>query len=158
MRAMRLHRDRQLHSRTLTHAAPAIDAAGHEQAWRASPERSLIAREDDAIVGEFISELTDLERRVFALVANGRPTGTVRFEGQVLGVVPPHGVVVEVLVYYLGQWQPIRTPRTSSAGRFQVSYRFNHAFGQFPFRLRVRDGQVGFPYREGCSKWVSVVI
>lgn len=72
MRAMRLHRDRQLHSRTLTHAAPAIDAAGHEQAWRSSPERSLIAREDDAIIGEFIAELTDLERRVFALVANGR--------------------------------------------------------------------------------------
>lgn len=77
------------------------------------------------------------------------PTGTVRFEGRVLGVVPPRGVVVEVLVYYLGQWQPIRTPRTSGSGRLHVSYRFNHASGQFPFRLRVRDGQVGFPYGEG---------
>jgi hypothetical protein len=72
MRAMRLHRDRHTQSRTLTHAAPVIDAAGHEQSWRTSPERSLIAHEDDAIIGEFISELTDLERRVFALVANGR--------------------------------------------------------------------------------------
>jgi 5-hydroxyisourate hydrolase-like protein (transthyretin family) len=86
------------------------------------------------------------------------PTGTVRFEGQVLGVVPAHGVVVEVLVYYLGQWQPIRTPRTSGSGRLQVSYRFNHASGQFPFRLRVRDGQVGFPYGEACSEWFEVVI
>jgi 5-hydroxyisourate hydrolase-like protein (transthyretin family) len=85
------------------------------------------------------------------------PIGTVQFEGHVLGVVPPHGVVVEVLVYYLGQWQPIRTPRTSGAGRFQVSYRFNHATGQFPFRLRIRDGQAGFPYGEGCSEWVEVV-
>ncbi|MGC2372538.1 MAG: hypothetical protein WA484_01565 [Solirubrobacteraceae bacterium] len=86
------------------------------------------------------------------------PTGTVVFEGQVLGVVPAHGVVVEVLVYYLGQWQPIRTPRTSSAGGFRVRYRFHHARGQFPFELRVRDGQVGFPYGEDCSEWSSVHI
>jgi DNA-directed RNA polymerase specialized sigma24 family protein len=72
MRAMRLHRDRQTRSRTLTHAAPVIDATGHEQAWRSEPEQALIAREDDLIIGEFIAELTDIERRVFALVANGR--------------------------------------------------------------------------------------
>ncbi len=86
------------------------------------------------------------------------PTGTVRFEGRVLGVVPAHGVVVEVLVYYLGQWQPIRTPRTSGSGRLRVSYRFNHATGQFPFRLRIRDGQIGFPYGEACSGWLEVLV
>jgi DNA-directed RNA polymerase specialized sigma24 family protein len=72
MRAMRLHRDRQLHSRTLEHAAPTIHTAGHEKAWYAEPERALIAREDDLIIGEFVAELTDLERRVFALIADGR--------------------------------------------------------------------------------------
>lgn len=84
-------------------------------------------------------------------------TGTVQLEGQVLGLVPPDGIVVEVLVYYLGQWQPIRTPRTGPEGRLRVRYRFHQACGQFPFRLRVRYGQVGFPYGEACSKWVEVL-
>jgi 5-hydroxyisourate hydrolase-like protein (transthyretin family) len=85
------------------------------------------------------------------------PTGTVQLEGHVLGVLPTHGVVVEVLVYYLGQWQPIRTPRTTHDGRVQLTYRFHQATGQFPFRLRVRYGQAGFPYGEACSRWVEVL-
>lgn len=84
------------------------------------------------------------------------PTGTVQLEGQVLGVLPADGVVVEVLVYYLGHWQPIRTPRTGPDGRLRLNYRFHQASGQFPFRLRVRYGQVGFPYGEACSPWVAV--
>jgi DNA-directed RNA polymerase specialized sigma24 family protein len=72
MRALRLHRDRQVHRRTLELAAPTIEEDGREQRWRDQPERALIAREDDVIVGEFIAELTPLERRVFALVADGR--------------------------------------------------------------------------------------
>ncbi len=73
------------------------------------------------------------------------PTGTVQLEGQVLGAIPTHGVVVEVLVYYLGAWQPIRTPRTHPNGQVRISYRFHQATGQFPFRLRIRYGQTGFP-------------
>jgi 5-hydroxyisourate hydrolase-like protein (transthyretin family) len=84
------------------------------------------------------------------------PTGTVQMEGQVLGALPADGVVVEVLVYYLGQWQPIRTPRTGSDGRLRLNYRFQQASGQFPFRLRVRYAQLGFPYGEACSPWVAV--
>lgn len=60
LRALRLHRDREAHEKTLEHAAPAIEAAGQDRAWREEPERALLAREDDAIVGEFIAELTDL--------------------------------------------------------------------------------------------------
>ncbi len=45
-----------------------MEAAGQDRAWREEPERALFAHEDDAIVGEF----TDLERRVFTLVADGR--------------------------------------------------------------------------------------
>jgi 5-hydroxyisourate hydrolase-like protein (transthyretin family) len=85
------------------------------------------------------------------------PTGTVQLEGQVLGLIPTHGVVVEVLVYYLGQWQPIRTPRTNPNGCLRLNYRFHQATGQFPFRLRVRYGQTGFPYGEACSRWVEVL-
>ncbi len=85
------------------------------------------------------------------------PTGTVQLEGQVLGFIPTHGVVVEVLVYYLGQWQPIRTPRTNPNGRLRLNYSFHQATGQFPFRLRVRYGQTGFPYGEACSRWVEVL-
>jgi hypothetical protein len=112
---------------------------------------------------EYLAQTEVLERvtaglRLRITPRHSTPTGTVRLEGQVLGFVPPRGVVVEVLVYYLGQWQPIRTPRTSGSGRLRVSYRFNHASGQFPFRLRVRDGQAGFPYGEACSEWVEVVV
>lgn len=72
LRALRLHRDREVHEKALGHAAPAMEAAGRDRAWREEPERALLAREDDAIVGEFIAELTDLERQVFTLVADGR--------------------------------------------------------------------------------------
>ncbi len=85
------------------------------------------------------------------------PTGAVQLEGRVLGLIPAQGVVVEVLVYYLGQWQPIRTPRTTPDGRLRVRYQFHQATGQFPFRLRVRYGQAGFPYGEACSRWVEVL-
>jgi DNA-directed RNA polymerase specialized sigma24 family protein len=72
MRALRLHRDHSVRLRALRHASPFIEGDGQERAWRSQPERALIAREDDVIVGEFIAELNPLERRVFALVADGR--------------------------------------------------------------------------------------
>lgn len=84
------------------------------------------------------------------------PEGSVTLEGRVLGRVPAGGVVVEVLVYYQGVWEPIRTPRTDTRGRVRVVYRFHRAFGRFPFRLRVRRGQAGFPYGDGLSRWVEV--
>lgn len=57
---------------TLEQAAPVIETVAQDRAWPDEPERALLAREDDAIVGEFIAELTHLERQVFALVADGR--------------------------------------------------------------------------------------
>ncbi|MHB1836024.1 MAG: peptidase associated/transthyretin-like domain-containing protein [Solirubrobacteraceae bacterium] len=86
-----------------------------------------------------------------------RPTGRITLHGHVLGEVPRSGVVVEVLVYYQGRWEPIRTPRSTPSGQIRVSYRFDHASGQFPFALRVRSGQAGFPYATGCSGTVEVV-
>jgi hypothetical protein len=113
--------------------------------------------------GEFVAQTLVFEHvsaglRLRVTPRRTSPTGIVLLEGQVLGSVPPRGVVVEVLVYYLGAWQPIRTPRTSGSGGFRVSYRFHHAYGEFPFRLRVREGQVGFPYGGGWSAWVGVVV
>lgn len=72
MRALPLHRDRKARTLALEQAAPAMHAAGNDRAWREEPERALIAHEDDLIIGEFLAELTELERRVFALVADGR--------------------------------------------------------------------------------------
>jgi hypothetical protein len=106
------------------------------------------------------------ETEVFETVAAGlrlsatprhtTPTGSVLFRGRVLGTIPPHGVIVELLVYYQGTWQPIRTPRTSPTGTFTLRYQFHDAAGTFPFALRVRDGQIGFPYQEGRSQPVDV--
>lgn len=116
-----------------------------------------------ASVGEGYAAQTEVRENVSAGLrlhitpARTTPTGTVRLEGQVLGTVPTDGVVVEVLVYYLGQWQPIRTPRTRPDGHLRVKYQFHQATGQFPFRLRVRYGQIGFPYGEACSNWVEVL-
>jgi hypothetical protein len=84
------------------------------------------------------------------------PEGSVVLDGRVLGRVPAGGVVVEVLVYYQGVWEPIRTPRSDRYGRVRVAYRFHRAYGRFPFRLRVRRGQAGFPYGDGLSAWVEV--
>jgi hypothetical protein len=61
-----------------------------------------------------------------------------------------------VLVYYQEQWQPIRTPRTSGTGCFRLVYQFHQAYGQFPFKAGVRDGQVGFPYGSGYSRAAEV--
>jgi hypothetical protein len=84
------------------------------------------------------------------------PTGTIVLSGRVLGQVPRRGVLVELLVRYLGSWQPLRTPRTDSSGRFRVAYQFQGALGSFPFRVEVPDGQAGFAFATGYSPAVSV--
>ncbi len=72
MRALRLHRDRAAHEQELAHAAPVIHATAQARAFEQEPERALIAHEDDVIVGEFLSELTPVERAVFVLIAEER--------------------------------------------------------------------------------------
>jgi hypothetical protein len=71
-RAQRLHRDRKAHSRILGRAAWGIQSQREEQARLLEPEEAALAAEDDAIIGEFISELTLDERRIFALIAEGK--------------------------------------------------------------------------------------
>jgi hypothetical protein len=84
------------------------------------------------------------------------PTGTINIAGTVAGPTPPHGALVELLVYYQGGWQPIRTPYTDSHRHFHLRYQFHHATGRFPFRAQVPTGQASFPYRAGSSATVVI--
>jgi len=84
------------------------------------------------------------------------PTGTIVLSGQVLGPIPKGGVLAELLVHYRGRWEPFRTPRTNSKGRFRVVYQFQGAVGRFPFKAEVPDGQAGFAFSSGYSAHVSV--
>lgn len=84
------------------------------------------------------------------------PDGTIRLTGRVSGPVPAQGVLVGLLVHYRGQWEPFRTPRTDSHGRFSVAYQFQGGVGRFPFRAQVFGGQAGFPYAHGESGTVVV--
>ncbi|MGO8906639.1 MAG: hypothetical protein ACLQMH_13600 [Solirubrobacteraceae bacterium] len=83
-------------------------------------------------------------------------TGTITLAGRVSGPVPRDGVIVELLVHYRGTWEPLRTPRTDSSGRFHAVYEFQGAVGRFPFRAEVFGGQAGFPYTTGDSAPVDV--
>jgi 5-hydroxyisourate hydrolase-like protein (transthyretin family) len=135
---------------SLTATVPAGPSRLVDLAYRASESEGYEAQTE-------VLETVTAGLRLRVTPRHTTPTGMIQLEGQVLGVVPTDGVVVEVLVYYLGQWQPIRTPRTRPDGRLRVIYDFHHATGEFPFRLRVRYGQAGFPYGEACSRWVEVL-
>lgn len=83
-------------------------------------------------------------------------TGAITLSGRVSGPIPRQGVVVGLLVHYLGHWEPFRTPRTDSSGHFAVTYQFQGSVGRFPFRAEVFGGQSGFPYATGESTPVDV--
>ena len=84
------------------------------------------------------------------------PTGTIEISGKVAGPVPPQGTIVELLVHYLGHWEPFRDPRTNSHGHFHVEYQFQDAIGRFPFRIKIPAGQANYPYTSGYSNVVPV--
>jgi hypothetical protein len=82
--------------------------------------------------------------------------GAITLAGTVDGPIPSRGVVVDLLVHYRGRWEPFRTPRTDSHGRFRVTYQFQGGIGRFPFRAEVLAGQASFPYSAGDSQVVDV--
>jgi hypothetical protein len=84
------------------------------------------------------------------------PEGTITLSGKVEGHVPQQGIVVDLLVHYRGRWEPFRTPRTNSHGRFRVLYQFEGGVGRFPFRALAFAGQSGFPFSSGESGVVNV--
>ena len=83
--------------------------------------------------------------------------GTITLSGKVDGPIPRQGVVVDLLVHYRGRWEPFRTPRTNSHGRFRVLYQFEGGVGRFPFRALAFGGQSGFPFSSGESGAVDVI-
>jgi hypothetical protein len=83
------------------------------------------------------------------------PTGTIILTGRVQGPIPPQGTIVELLVHYLGHWEPFRDPRTNGNGSFHVDYQFQGAIGRFPFRIEIPAGQADFPYISGYSNIVD---
>ena len=85
------------------------------------------------------------------------PEGRITLSGKVEGPIPPHGVVIDLLVHYRGRWEPFRTPRTNSHGRFRVVYQFEGGVGRFPFRALAFGGQSGFPFSSGESGTVDVI-
>ena len=84
------------------------------------------------------------------------PDGSITISGHVDGPIPHTGVLVELLVYYRGRWEPFRDPTSSSRGDFRVRYQFEGAVGRFPFRAEAHGGQVGFPYTTARSNSVAV--
>lgn len=85
------------------------------------------------------------------------PTGTILLTGRVLGAIPRHGVLMELLVKYRGSMESLgHGLRTSRSGRFKMTYRFQGARGSFPIRAAVPGGQAGFPYTTGTTKAISV--
>ena len=82
--------------------------------------------------------------------------GMITLSGKVDGPIPRQGVVVDLLVHYRGRWEPFRTPRTNSHGRFRVLYQFEGGVGRFPFRALAFGGQAGFPFSSGESGAVDV--
>ncbi|MFZ1153868.1 MAG: hypothetical protein WAN93_03075 [Solirubrobacteraceae bacterium] len=84
------------------------------------------------------------------------PEGAITLTGTVQGPIPRRGTIVDLLVHYRGRWEPFRTPRTNSHGRFRVVYQFEGGVGHFPFRAEVPAGQAGFPFADGSSQVVNV--
>jgi hypothetical protein len=103
-----------------------------------------------------ISETVQASVKLTITPGHTRPTGTIILSGKVQGPIPHHGAIVELLVHYHGAWEPFRTPRTNSKGRFKVAYQFQGAIGRFPFRIKIPAGQANFPYTSGYSNTVNI--
>ena len=146
--------------RTLTRLLTAADGTFTARV-PGGPSRLLTVGYGPSAGGGFAARATvrEIVRAAVQLSVTPRATGSngsIVLAGRVAGPVPHQGVVVGLFVHYRGQWEPFRTPRTDSAGRFRVSYVFQGASGRFPFRASVFAGQAGYPYAAGSSRSVSV--
>ena len=81
--------------------------------------------------------------------------------GRVAGPIPSGGVLVNLEARDGRRWVPVATTRrsvkTSSTGRFKLSYRFRSTFHAVTYRFRVVvDEDSDFPYSRGASRLVKV--
>jgi RNA polymerase sigma factor (sigma-70 family) len=70
-RALRLHRDERRHHQILVRSAPGLRDMAEAQEGQGAPEPAVIADEDRSIAREFLTELTEAERRVFGWLVEG---------------------------------------------------------------------------------------
>jgi RNA polymerase sigma factor (sigma-70 family) len=70
-RALNLHRDTRRRAQILAHSAPSMQRAAESRESHAGPEEAALAEQDRLIVREFLTELDELEQRVFWLIADG---------------------------------------------------------------------------------------
>jgi RNA polymerase sigma factor (sigma-70 family) len=70
-RALKLHRDERRRGAILASSAPSLHRIAQAREARDGPEGATLAREDRLIVSEFLTELSELELRVFWLMAEG---------------------------------------------------------------------------------------
>lgn len=70
-RALRAHRDERRHSEILARNAPSLRRVAEAQESQSAPEPAVLAHEDRLIATEFLTELTEAERRVFGWLVEG---------------------------------------------------------------------------------------
>jgi RNA polymerase sigma factor (sigma-70 family) len=70
-RALNVHRDERRRGEILAHHAPELHLAAHAVEAENGPELAVLARQDRAVVSEFLTELSAVEQRVFWLLAEG---------------------------------------------------------------------------------------
>jgi len=70
-RALNMHRDHRRRSQILRASAPSMQRVAESRASVAGPEEAALAEQDRLIVREFLTELDELEQRVFWLIADG---------------------------------------------------------------------------------------
>jgi len=82
-RALRLHRDERRHGRIIARGTPGFRVMAEAREREGAPELAALAREDRLIAGEFTTELTEQERRVFGGLVEGM---AYRAIGTALGI------------------------------------------------------------------------
>jgi RNA polymerase sigma factor (sigma-70 family) len=70
-RALRAHRDERRRGEILAHNAPGLHLIAQVREGQRAPEPAVLAREDRLIATEFLTELSEPERRVFAWLVEG---------------------------------------------------------------------------------------
>jgi RNA polymerase sigma factor (sigma-70 family) len=70
-RALNMHRDTRRRTQILSQSAPSMQRVEEGRASQAGPEESTLIAQDRMIVREFLTELDELEQRVFWLTAEG---------------------------------------------------------------------------------------
>ena len=70
-RALNLHRNQRRRTQILTHNAPSMQRIEEGRHSHTGPEETALSEQDRLIAAEFLSELDELEQRVFRLTAEG---------------------------------------------------------------------------------------